>query len=248
MPPSQKYKRFSYLSFLLFYVTVGLLALLFFLSWNLKIPLFSLLSQINDSYLFLNKNTVKVGNVGGINFHVYVYKGVILLSGLALIKEIFVSYHRKTRFSFKTNCLLLPHITFMVLLWLVLLQTVNRTQVFIREFKLFAGKPLETNQAFMHTWVFDFAHYSQAIFPGQHRCKLETDKNLNADPFMFQHRQLAYFLYPTIDLRDACPDRPVDCLIIWKQDAVHKVPEGFEIKAAMDLEHVLAVKKPNDRN
>ena len=228
------------------FVTFGLIVFLCGLSLSLKLPFFALLAQIKESYFFPFVNSAIVGDINGVSFHIYVCGAIGLFSLLAIFIRFISVYRQRRPFSFKDHSQLIPQITCIVLIWLVILQTINRVQLFRKELKLFGGQSIEAKQSFIHL-PYEFANYSVGQLSGRHRCGFITDMDITRDPDMPRYRQLAYFLFPTIDIRDVYKDRPIDCMVISRKNAAQHIPEGFEIKGVFNPSNILAVKKnPHD--
>jgi len=224
------------------FVAFGLAVFLLGLSFSLQIPLPTLLSQIKESYVFPYVNSATVDEIKGVPLHYYVYSFTIFISLSALFICFLFSHRQNKPFSFKEHGRLFPQITTVMLICLASIQTVNRAQIFYAEINVFSGLSTKAKEAFIHP-AHDFAQYCVDVLPGRHRCEFITDVDLTINRYLFYQRQLAYFLFPVIDIRDIYYDKPVDCLIIVKKNADQNVPQGFEIRGLLDSHHVIAVRK-----
>ena len=200
-----------------------------------------LIRQLMAGYYFPYTNSCTVGKLAGINIHLHL---IIFLAGFlvlyALGSRIFpAATHPQSR----SIALVVPSAGLALLVFVITLQTINHTQVFANERQRFSGKSTADKQRFIHKTPYEFAQYCRRQFPGRHQGFLRTDRDIHNEPFATQHRKLAYFLYPDIDIRSSAGERTYDCLIFYEEkNGAQALPPGFRIKAMLDDQHFLAVK------
>ena len=89
--------------------------------------------------------------------------------------------------------------------------------------------------------TYQYAQVTKEILPGRHSAKLVTDMDMSQDPGMFNHRQLAYFLYP-IDIR-GFRGEPEDVLLVFeKENPCEAVPGDYRILTIFNSQNLLAVR------
>ena len=87
------------------------------------------------------------------------------------------------------------------------------------------------------------AQYCKSMSPKRHRGLFLTDLDLTKGDYMLWHRKLAYYLYPTIDIR-IDQKSPIDSIILfYKKDSQKVIPEGFQVIGALTSDCFFAVKK-----
>ncbi|MFA5261106.1 MAG: hypothetical protein WC450_07770 [Candidatus Omnitrophota bacterium] len=227
----------------IFIVAEFLLATYFIMSAVInRISLLNLKQQLMAGYHFPYTNSCTVGNLLGINIHLHIIIFILIfLLTYVLWQRLFTPSSPPP---FDSTLRMLPTAGLALSVFLMTIQTVNHVNIFTNERRLFSGKSVSDKQRFIHKQPYEFAQYCRRQFPGRHKGFLRTDLDPHNEPFATQHRKLAYFLFPDIDIRHAYLDTAYDCLIFYEEkNGTASIPPGFKIKGMFDNQHFLAVKE-----
>ena len=233
---------FSLFATITFSAAISLGLALAILSQTSKLSISKLLSQIQGSYYFPYINSSRVGEVGFLSFHVLLYCVIAGTMLMVLIRKFFLKSEHPLR-----------SIPFYRIGWyaglfffcfLLTIQSANFQKRFMKDVRTFRGKTIHEKYQIIHLAPYKIADFFKRDFPGRRRGRLVTDMDISREPFMWGHRVAAYHLYPTIDIRDINPEKPVDCLFVFqKKDPRESVPESFFIWKIYDDQNILAIKK-----
>ena len=233
-------------SFLGIGLLIGVLALLLH-----QTPL-AIIQEIIKSYVLNQIFFCHVGHVGPLHFHLLFY---LFFTILSLVLYLLLSL-RPQLFGIQrkdSNLKLIPYLALMLAAVIITLQAANHIQIFGRESKVFAGRTLDQKLAFLHQTPYLYAKSVHSLIPhGRYRGVYISDGDIQTEPFMGEHRRLAYFLYPMVDIRNVRPDASVDCLIYYrKNNAREFVPKNFVIVGKFHSSFLIAVDQrllSNDRH
>jgi len=230
---------------IVFFVLFNLLTLsiyLISLSIYHGLPMANFLRQITESYYFPYITSAQVGTIDGQHFHtlVYGYLAIMILVNIGFhyyrknsAKSAVMSFHQGITVSI-----------FIVLFLMINLQIMNHWKVFTKEMDFFAQKSVSSKNKLIHGKSYRIANYLKRIYPGKHKGQFISDQDILREPAMGQHRRLAYFLYPVIDIRNVNTTVPTDSIVFFsKEDIKVSLPDGFVFKGAYNMKNALAVRK-----
>ncbi len=208
---------------------------------NLSPP--ELISNFRNSLYIPNMNQCLVGEIDGKNI-LALYYGLILLS-VIIVSVSFLLFiyapNSEQSISFGQTITLT---CILALLTFAGIQQINRFDYFKRENKRIAGKTLHEKNSALFGARYHFAQASQNALSGRHQGILITDLDFSKSPYMFHHRQLSYFLYPSVSLR-LDNQSPKDILVLYyKKRPLEHIPENYKILlSSEDKNYILAIKK-----
>ena len=200
-----------------------------------------IIQTIKQGYDFPFILSYPAGKVGGVHIHLF-FMLVVFATAIVVIVINKVFCKKKLLDLNTYHCI--PAISLIYLAVLILLQLTNNIQNFRKEYHTFADKTQHEKLVIHHKRPYEFAQFCRNYLSGQFKGGLITDIDINREPYMEEHRILAYFLFPTVDIRDIHTDKARHCLVVYrKKDPYAFIPADYKIVAEFDSESLLAIKR-----
>jgi len=127
-----------------------------------------------------------------------------------------------------------------------LLQSFNRTLLFIDEIKTYGGKNITERKAMLFGFPYVFSSFCQSTFPGNHKARFISDLDTTRGPGLAIKERLIYFMYP-LDINDIS-DSPEECAIIYcnkPPDIPAEVSQKFPVLKGVAKYYAIAI--PEER-
>lgn len=242
--PSPQSRSASIFPALALFAFVGVSALVASLALLLYRTPLGILKEIFSSYQLYQIFFCQVGSVGPWHFHILFYTFFAILSWILYFLASFrpTMFHKDKQAVSPTR--LISHLALLLASLIFIMQAFHHLHIFGNEHKFFAGRSLDEKLTIVHEGTpYLYAKLVHQTLPyGKFRGVFISDGNLGTEPLMGEHRRLAYFLYPTVDIRNVRPSDAVDCLIYYrKNNAREFVPDNFVIIGDYGSEFLLAI-------
>jgi hypothetical protein len=184
-------------------------------------------------------NICRAGMFDGLFLHQVVY-GISVYSGMVV--ALWMRFKERVPFR-DLGRLLLQRVAVSTFIMFTLLQTGG---VIIHWMVKSAAYRFPDQRAKQRYWYGDSARFAEQIrgaLPGEHNARLVTDLDFSRDPEdMFEHRKLAYFLYP-IDIRGVRLGERDVIMVFHKKNPQQYVPASYEIVVRQGDDSLVAVRK-----
>lgn len=206
-------------------------------------PIILFLTDLWQTQILPNKNTLELQTKSGLNPSLIAYIGIVLSFLLLSVLKITVPQRL-------FNKPFAAHGQIQILLFLILIvfsQTISHIRYFQGQIQKFSNKSLSEKISNNFEKSYAFAQYCKRHLPGKHACRVETEIDRNPQGNLLTYLAIRYYLYPLNIVTPSAPS-DVDCLIIvLKKDPLSFVPAGFQPCPLFDPKSLIAVKKDSNR-
>ncbi len=244
-----KLKNHSFLFYeYLIYTTVATISLFtfFLIIKTMPIPLDVFLSKMLTRLYIPSQNICIPPQIGELNIQIFWCFFIIFLSLTSfLLYKILKNNGKNVSFPKIINNICVAYI-----LIIALLQQISRDNFLRKQFHYLKGKTTQEKYISIAPSFYHYVEEVKNLVKGRHTATLLTDKKQDKDPYMFFHRALSYYLYPTISFRYKNNSKEDSIILFYKKNPLNYIPKEYKlIFASPDYNFIVAIKKDvlNDR-
>ncbi len=230
------------------YTIVAIISLLafFLIIKTIPIPTHVFLNRILTKLYIPTQNICISTKIGKLNIQMFWFFFLIFLLLTSLLPyKILKDKGENVSFPKIINNICIAYV-----LIIALLQQISRDNFLRKQLHYLKGKTTREKYISISPPFYRYVEEVKKLIKGRHTGTLLSDKKQDEGPYMFFHRALSYYLYPTISFRYKNNSIEDSIILFYKKNPFNYIPKGYKlIFVSPDYNFIVAIKKDvlNDR-